>query len=104
MNLKKIDYEGILSKLEKETKEIKQNEIELNKKFYSEYVETQKQIKAKQLKLKALSKECKKYSLFSLLHRIKNTILFIFCYLLKHISLAFIIPFQMNSNKQGGRS
>jgi len=103
MKLNKLNTAGILSKLEKETKEIKQNEIELNKKFYSEYVETQKQIKAKQLKLKALSKECKKYSLFSLLHRIKNTSLFIFCYLLKHISLAFIIPFQMNSNRQGGK-
>lgn len=103
MILNKLNTAGILSKLEKETKEIKQNEIELNKKFYSEYVETQKQIKAKQLKLKALSKECKKYSLFSLLHRVKNTILFIFCYLLKHISLAFIIPFQMNSNRQGGK-
>ena len=103
MKLNKLNTAGILSKLEKETKEIKQNEIELNKRFYSEYVETQKQIKAKQLKLKALSKECKQYSLFSLLHRIKNTSLFIFCYLLKHISLAFIIPFQMNSNRQGGK-
>ncbi|MBQ6269187.1 MAG: hypothetical protein IJK61_03575 [Bacteroidetes bacterium] len=95
MNINK--YNGILSRLEKETKQIKLLELEKYNRYLKVYKQLSKEIDNRKSIIKYYKKEYNDYSLYSLFFRMKNTAKYILIYLFKHISLLILNPLIMNS-------